>query len=237
MGRSLRPLFGPEGENSIMAVVSEYQLRQEIIRVTRIVADQGLVRSSDGNISVRLDEERYLVTPSGLYKMTMEPDDPLVVNQYGEVLIGKPGLKPTSELNIHLEVYQQRPDINAVLHAQPPYATALTIARLPFPTDLLPEILIALGDVPTASYATPGTTSLAESIREHIKFADSVLLSNHGSISVGNTLEAALIALERLEHAAYTYFLAQLLGEPHALAAEELVKLRRLGNNIRSQNH
>ncbi len=85
-----------------MAILSEYQLRQEIIRVTRIVANQGLIRSSDGNLSVRLGENRFLMTPSGLYKMSMEPDDPIVVNENGEVLIGKPGLKPTSEINMHI---------------------------------------------------------------------------------------------------------------------------------------
>ena len=106
--------------------VSEYQLRQEMIRVTRIVANHGLIRSSDGNLSVRLDETHFLMTPSGLYKMSMEPDDPIVVNQEGEVLIGKPGLKPTSEINMHLEAFRQRTDINAVLHAHPPYAKALT---------------------------------------------------------------------------------------------------------------
>ena len=217
-----------------MVIFNEYRLRLEITRVTRIVADQGLIRSSDGNISVRLDEDRFLVTPSGLYKMAMEPDDPIVVNHQGEVLAGKQGLKPTSEMQMHLEAYHQRPDIKAVLHAHPPYATALTITRLPFPTDFLPEVLIALGDVPTVPYATPGTTELAESIREHIKNHNSVLLSNHGSISVGKTLEEALIALERLEHAAFTYHLARALGEPQSLSQEDLVILRAMGDRIRS---
>lgn len=215
---------------------SEYRLRQEIVRVTRIVADQGLIRSSDGNISVRLDEERFLVTPSGLYKMTMEPDDPVIVNRDGDVLEHKPGLRPTSELGMHFEAYRQRPDINAVLHAHPPFATALTIAGLPFPTEFLPEVLVALGDVPTAPYATPGTKAMAESICEPIRSHNSVLLSNHGSISVGKTLEEALIALERLEHTAYTYYLARALGQPQPLANEELEKLRALGEKMRSKS-
>ena len=203
-------------------ILNEYRLRQEIIRVTRIVANQGLIRSSDGNISIRLEGNQFLVTPSGLYKMSMEPDDPIIVDWSGEVLEGKPGLRPTSELNMHLEAYRQRPDIHAVLHAHPPFATALTIAGIPFPTDLLPEVLIALGDVPTAPYATPGTTALGESIRKHIKSHNTVLLSNHGSISVGKTLEEALIALERLEHAAYTYYLARGLGDLNPLPDGEL---------------
>lgn len=213
-----------------MKNLSEYHLRQEIVRVTRIVANQGLIRSSDGNISVRLDDERFLVTPSGLYKMTMEPDDPILVNQNGEILEGKPGLRPTSEINMHLEAYRQRPDVNAVLHAHPPYATALTIAGIPFPTDLLPEVLIALGDVPTAPYATPGTPGLAESIRILILDHNAILLGNHGSISVGHSLEEALIGLERLEHAAYTYHLAKVLGDPIPLPDDELTHLRKIGN-------
>ncbi len=218
-----------------MTVFNEYRLRQEIIRVTRIVANQGLIRSSDGNLSVRLDENRFLMTPSGLYKMSMEPDDPIVVNENGKVLIGKPGLKPTSEFNMHLEAFRQRPDINAVLHAHPPYATALTIAGLPFPTDYLPEVLIALGDVPVANYGTPGTPALAESIQELIKDHNAIILSHHGSITVGKTLEEALVALERLEHAAYTYYLANNLSTPVSLAAEELAHLRAIGNQIRNQ--
>jgi L-fuculose-phosphate aldolase len=217
-----------------MSTLSEYRLRQEIIRVTRIVANKGLIRSSDGNLSARLDNERFLVTPSGLYKMAMEPDDPIVVDESGEVIEGKPGLKPTSEVGMHLEVYRQRPDVNAVLHAHPPYATALTIAGIPFPTDLLPEVLIALGDVPTAPYATPGTRSLAESIQGPIKDHNAVLLSNHGSITVGKTLEEALIALERLEHAAYTYHLAQELGDLNPIPEAELIRLREIGNRIRN---
>jgi len=217
-------------------ILSEYRLRQEIVRVTQIVADQGLIRSSDGNISVRLDKDRFLVTPSGLYKMTMEPDDPIIVNQQGEMLTENPNLKPTSEIQMQLEAYRQRPDVNAVLHAHPPYATALTFNGVPFPSDFLPEVLIALGDVPTVPYATPGTAELAESIRENIKNHNSVLLSNHGSISVGKTLEEALIALERLEHAAYTYHLARALGEPQALSETELEKLRTIGTKIRSKS-
>lgn len=214
---------------------SEYRLRQEMIRVTRIVARQGLIRSSDGNLSVRLDHARFLMTPSGLYKMSMEPDDPIVVNDEGEVLFGKPGLKPTSEINMHLAAFRQRPDIDAVLHAHPPYATALTIAGLPFPTDYLPEVLVALGDVPVAQYGTPGTPALAESITAHIRGHNAVLLSHHGSITVGESLEEALIALERLEHAAYTYYLSNNLGHPIPLPEDELIHLRDIGNQIRSQ--
>ncbi len=218
-----------------MTMLSEYQLRRKIVRVMRILANQGLIRSSDGNLSVRLDESHFMITPSGLYKMAMEPDDPIVINKKGEVIVGKMGLKPTVEINMHLEVFHQRPEVNAVLHAHPPYATALTIAGFPFPTDYLPEVLIALGDVPVAKYGTPGTPALVESIQELIKDHNAIILSHHGSITVGESLEEALIAQERLEHAAYTYYLAHNLSEPAPLAEEELKRLRDIGNRTRNK--
>ncbi|MBS1249726.1 MAG: 3-oxo-tetronate 4-phosphate decarboxylase [Chloroflexi bacterium] len=211
----------------------EEQLRQEIIRVTCLEAEQGLIRSSDGNTSARLDEDRLLVTPSGVHKMTMKADNLILVNREGEVLRAKPGLKPTSELRMHLEVYRQRPDVQAVLHAHPPYTTALTLVESPFPTEYLPEVLVALGEVPTAPYATPGTAALANSIRDLIQGHDTVILSHHGSLHVGQSLEEALIALERLEHAAYTYCLAHNLGNPVPLPEAELHQLKEIGQQLR----
>lgn len=216
--------------------VSEYQLRQEIIRVTRIVTEQGLVCSSDGNISVRLDADHFLMTPAGLYKMGMVTEDPIVVNWEGEVLKGKPGYRPTSELKMHLEVYRQRPDVNAVLHAHPPYCVALTVADIPFPTTLIPEVLAALGEVPTAPYARPGTDDLALSIRDLIGDHDSLLLSHHGSLNASDTLETALIALERMEHAAKVYYLAKTMGVPVPLPPEEVQALKSMGESLRAKS-
>jgi L-fuculose-phosphate aldolase len=213
--------------------LSEYQLRQEIIWVTRIVTEQGLVRSSDGNISARLDENRFLVTPSGLYKMAMATEDPVIVNWDGKVLKGKKNYIPTSELRMHLEIYRLRRDINAVLHAHPPHCIALTIDEIPFPTDLLPEVLLELGDVPTAPYARPGSKELALSIRDYILDNNAILLSHHGSINVGRTLEEALITLERLEHTARIYYLSKAMGELRTLSKEEVDDLRDRGKKAR----
>lgn len=209
--------------------MSETQLREEIVRVTRIMAQQRLARSSDGNISVRLAEDRFLITPRSMYKMSLQPDDLVIVDAEGQMLEGREGKSPTSETAMHMEVYRQRPDVNAVLHAHPPYATALTVVGIPFPTEYLPEVLIALGPVPTAPYARPQTVALAESIRELIREHNNVLLSHHGSISVARTLEKALISLERIEHTAYTYFLTRSLGDPIPLPDEELAGLAEVG--------
>lgn len=129
---------------------------------------------------------------------------------------------------MHMEAYRQREDISAVLHAHPPYSTALTIAGIPFPENIVPEVLALLGEVATAPYTVPGTQDLAQSISEPIKDHDAVLLSNHGSLTVGKTLEQALIALERMEFAAQLYYLAYNLGKITPLPEEELSRLNRL---------
>jgi L-fuculose-phosphate aldolase len=212
----------------------ESELRSSIVRVARTAAQRGLLGSSDGNLSVRLGADRFLVTPSGVYKAALEVDDPMVVDAEGEILERKPGTRPTSELSMHLMAYRQRPDVNAAFHAHPPHAMALTMIDQPLPVDFLPEVLIALGEVPTAPYATPGTPALADSIRDLIRTHDTVLLSHHGSFCVGRTLDATLIALERLEHAAHVYYLARTLGTVVPLPAGELDRLREIGRKFRA---
>ena len=206
----------------------ETRAREEIVEIARLMAQQGLARSSDGNISVRLAPGRILITPRGLYKPKMAPDDLVIIDDEGKLLAAKEGRGPTSEMFMHLEAYRQRADIGAVLHAHPPYATALTIAGLPYPADFMPEVRVMLGDVPVAPYARPGTSAVGESIRELICTHHNVLLSHHGSISVGQSLEQTLIALERMEAAAYTYYLARALGEPLPLPPDELEALAAL---------
>lgn len=220
-----------------MEFKGEEQARAEIIRVTRIVANQGLIRSNDGNISIRLDENHFLITPSGLYKMAMEPDDLIIVNWQNQVVKGRVGLRPTSEILMHLEAYRQRSDIDAVLHAHPLYATSLTISGEPFPMDIIPEAAIGLGCVPIAEYATPGTPEMAASIRVPISQSKAILLSHHGSLTIGRTLEEALIALERLEHTAHSYFVAQSFGKIVPLPADEMEQLQNIGRQVRGENH
>ena len=212
----------------------ERKFRKQIVYTNRICIENGLIRSSDGNISIRLDADRFLVTPSGLYKRRLKRKQILIVNSKGELIRGKGELKPSSELLMHLEAYRQREDIGAVLHAHPPYSTALTIAGIPFPENIVPEVLVLLGEVATIPYATPGMQNLARSVSEPIKTHDAVLLSNHGSLTVGKTLEQALNALERMEFAAQLYYLAYNLGKIIPLLEEEIVSLREVIEQNRS---
>ncbi|MBN1259914.1 MAG: class II aldolase/adducin family protein [Anaerolineae bacterium] len=215
-------------------MLTENDLREQIVSVARVCAEKNLLTSSDGNISVRLEDDRFLITPSGVYKMWLRPGDLIIVDASGALIAGPPGLHPTSETRMHMEVYRQRDDVSAVLHAHPPHAVALTIAGIPFPVDLIPEVLLALGDVPTARYATPGTEDLAASIGEMIREHDAVLLSHHGSLTAGKTLVQALIALERLEAAARAYWLANALGALYPLPPDEVARLREIGIRLRS---
>ena len=212
----------------------EQKFRKEIVYTNRVCVESGVIRSSDGNISIRLEDDRFLVTPSGLYKRCLKPKQLLIVNHQGEVIKGQGSLKPSSELLMHLEAYRQREDIGAVLHAHPPYSTALTIAGIPFPTDIVPEVLTLLGEIPSAPYATPGTQDLALSISDLIKTHNAILLSNHGSLTVGKTLEEALLALERMELAAQLYTLAYNLGKIIPLPEEEIKRLRAIREQNRS---
>ena len=212
--------------------LSEQKFRKEIIYTNQVCVDSGLIRSSDGNISIRLDDDRFLVTPAGLYKRRLKSKQLLIVDHQGKIIKEKGDLKPSSELLLHLEAYRQREDIGAVLHAHPPYSTALTIAGVPFPTNIVPEIPVLLGEVATAPYATPGSQELALSISDLIKNHDSILLTNHGSLTVGKTLEGALLALERMELAAQMYYLASNLGKVNPLPEAEVKHLKAIGEQV-----
>ncbi len=214
----------------------EPTLRNELIRVNQILAERGLIRSSDGNISARLESNLFLITPSGVYKSAMSPEDLIVIDMDGKVHQARKGLQPTTEVLMHLEAYRQRPEVNAVIHAHPPISTALTISGKAFPVEFIPEVLTALGDIPVAAYATPGTQALADSIHDLIRTHDCILLSHHGSLTVGSSLEEALIAIERMEHAAYTLWISQAFGTPIPLPPAELESLRRIGDRSRGKH-
>lgn len=200
--------------------VSESDLRLAIIECGRICYSQRLMTSNDGNISVRLKDDQILITASGLSKARLQQDDLLLLDLNGSVLTSGKGLIPSSETPMHLEVYRQRPDVRAVLHAHPVFATALTVAGFDFPSDVLPEVLLTLGEVPTTAYATPSSHEDAEAVRELIKTHDAILLRQHGSLTVGKDLDAALIHLERIEHVAEVFWRAHTLGSVQHITPE-----------------
>lgn len=189
----------------------ELRLRGEVIEVCRRLHGSGFIAATDGNVSCRLGMEAILITPGSKPKGSLKPVDLLVVDLQGEV-IGGGGGKPSSEIRVHLEILRRRPDVGAVVHAHPPLLTALTVAGLPFMADLLPEVWLSIGPVPTAPYATPSTEELPKSIVGRIENHQAVLLERHGSLTLGSSPQEAYLRLEKLEHAAKVQVIAHLLG-------------------------
>lgn len=200
-------------------------LRLAIVECGEICYTRHLMVSNDGNISIRMDDDRVLITPAGMCKGRMEVDDLLIVDLDGKVLAALKDRSPSTETPMHLEVYRQRPDVRGVIHAHPIFATALTVADLDFPDDVLPEVALSLGKVPVTAYARPSSRKDAEVIKPFIRDCNAILLRQHGSLTVGRNLDEALIHLERLEHVAETFHHAQHLGNVRRTPPDELRKL------------
>jgi len=201
------------------------QLRQEIVRVCRMLHQKNYLAGTDGNVSVRLGDQ-VLLTPSGVNKGMMEEDQVITVDLEGRLLAGTG--RPTSELRMHLLVYELRPEAGAVVHAHLPYATACTLAGISLLEPILPEVVITLKGIPTAAYATPGTEEVPKAIRDFIQEFDAILLSRHGAITVGQDVMDAYNKMEKLEHTARVVLAARLQGPVSPLSASEVEKLRRL---------
>ena len=204
---------------------SEEDLRLAIIECGRAAYERHLVTANDGNISARMSNGHILITPSGISKGRLNADDLLVVDLDGNILSSRPDRKPSSETPMHLEVYKQREDVRAVLHAHPIYATTLTVAGLEFPVDVLPEVLLTLGNVPITDYATPSSHEDAVVIRPFVKNHNALLLCQHGSLTYGKNLDEALIHLERIEHVSEIYWRAKMLGTVKRVPPEAQAKL------------
>ena len=205
---------------------SESTLRADIVEVGRRMYARGYTASNDGNISVRLGPERLLMTPKSVCKGFMTPDMMCITDLEGRKLQGD--RDPSSEMLMHLEVYRQRPNAQAVVHAHPPTATGFAVAGIPLDRAVLAEVLTTLGSIPIAEYATPSTRELPEAVRKYIKAHDGMLLANHGALTVGADLYGAYYKMETIEHFAKISLVARLLGRENLLSREEVMRLQEL---------
>jgi L-fuculose-phosphate aldolase len=206
--------------------VSESQLREEIVEVGRRLYARGYTASNDGNISVRLDAGRLLMTPTSVCKGFMTPEMMCITDLDGRKLAGDRG--PSSEILMHLEVYRQRPDAQAVVHAHPPTATGFAVAGIPLTRAVLAEVVTTLGSIPIAEYATPSTTELPDAVRKYVKAHDGMLLANHGALTLGKDLFGAYYKMETIEHFAQISLVARLLGGERLLTHQEVERLQGL---------
>jgi L-fuculose-phosphate aldolase len=220
----------------LSSFATERDLRLAIVEVGRICYANGLMLSDNGSISMRLGDDRVVITPFGLNKGRMEPEDLLIVDLDGNIIKAdaRRKRKVSSETPMHLEAYRQRANIRAAIHAHPSNATALTVAGIPFPVDVLPEVLENLGPVPTTHFALPGSDDSARAISGFAKEHNAILIRNHGAIAFGVDLDEALNHLERLESVAKIVVTAHLLGKVNHLPDEMMPALRELYIKMRS---
>ena len=207
---------------------SERQLRDEIVRYGRMLHDQFFVAATDGNLSVRLDDGTVLCTPTCVGKGMMDPDDLVVVDMAGRKLRGH--RSPSSEIAMHLLIYRLRSDVNSVVHAHPPTATGFAAAGMALTEPLVSEIVIALGEVPLAPYATPGSAELSESLRPLIPGHDAILMANHGVVTYAGDLTAAYMKMETVEHFARVALVTHQLGRQQLLSDSDVQKLIEVRN-------
>jgi L-fuculose-phosphate aldolase len=204
--------------------MDDRRLREAIVAIGRRLYERGYIVATDGNLSVRLPESsRILTTPTGVCKGFLTPEMLVVVDAEGRKLEGE--LSPSSELPMHLEIYRQRPDVHAVVHAHPPCGTGFAAAGLSLEKPLVSEVVLTLGCIPLAGYGTPSTHELVAAIAPYVPHYNALLLANHGAVTYGPDLETAYFRMETLEHFARITLVAKLLGREQPLPAEAVQKL------------
>lgn len=202
--------------------MDESKARKLIIEVGKLLYERSYVVSSDGNVSIRLDENTILATPTMTCKGRMTEDGLALTDLNGKALNDK---KASSELAMHLLIYKMRPDINAVCHAHPPHGTAFAVAGLAIEAPILSEVILTLGCVPLASYGTPSTSELTDGMKPFVEHHNALLMANHGAVAYGEDLWQAFDRLETLEHTAKIAILAKSLGGANDLPKDAISKL------------
>src|SRR5262245_14125016 len=209
-------------------MIDEQKIKQQIVEIATRCYDRGLLVAGDGNISVRVGENRCIATPSAVSKGWMKPEMMVTVDLEGNPL--EPSdYKVSSEWPMHHVIYQARSDIHSVVHAHPPHATGFAVAGLSLSKAILSEVILTLGCVPLAAYGTPSTRELTDAIEPYLEFHDALLMANHGAVAYADTLEKAFNKLETLEHTCKISFIARALGNENTIpdrAIEKLFEIR-----------
>ncbi|WIY82412.1 class II aldolase/adducin family protein [Propionimicrobium sp. PCR01-08-3] len=207
--------------------MDEQSTREQICTIGRNLWLQRLVTANDGNVSVRLDETRVLCTPTGVSKGAMTPEMLTLVDLDGTRLDDKP-VRPSSEVLMHLEVYRQDPNVGAVVHAHPMFATMWAVCGEGFEARMLPETIVSMAEVPLAPYATPSTPGVPESVRPFVRDHRACLLENHGALTWGTDVTSAYLLMERLEFTAELNWRLRQAGAGNNLPDGEVNKLIQL---------
>jgi L-fuculose-phosphate aldolase len=202
---------------------TEEEHRLDICVAGRWLFERGFAPATDGNLSVRLDANRVLASPTGMRKGTMTPEDMVIVDLEGRKLSGERCV--SSEIGMHVLIYRMRPDVQAVCHAHPSLATGFAAAGVSLDRAILCEQVVALGSVPVAPYGTPGTPELAATIEPFTQAHDAILLANHGVVTYGPDLLTAFFRMELTEHLARVSLVTKLLGKESLLSEDDVETL------------
>lgn len=203
-------------------MIDEREIREEMCEIGKRVYERGMVAANDGNFSVKINENEFLCTPTGVSKGFMKPECICRIDAKGQIIEAAEGFRPSSEMKMHMRIYQERPDVRAVVHAHPPYATTFAIARIPLDKPIIAETILTLGKIPVADYGTPSTEEVPNSIAKYITSYDAVLLANHGAVTCGDSLMNAYFKLESLEFYARQLYQTKLLGEAKELTTAQV---------------
>jgi len=220
--------------NTTTKSIHEHKI--DIVTVGKMMYERRYIIAGDGNLSVRLDENTVLATPTTLCKGLLAPDHIVKLDMDGNVLDGE--YQPSSEIKMHLAAYQTRPDIAAVVHAHPPISTGFAVAGIPLDQLILAEMVVNFGAIPLAPYHSPSTAELAESVAEKVRCHDAVLMANHGVMTIGPDLYTTYHRLEMVEQFASISLIAHLLGKMQTFSSEQLQDLQaiREKSGIAAQN-
>ncbi|MDZ4723893.1 MAG: class II aldolase/adducin family protein [candidate division Zixibacteria bacterium] len=209
---------------------SPFFVKNQLVSIGKRLAESGLIAGTDGNMSMKLDDDRIMITPKGFSKGHLSPDDLVIVDTNGKKIQGSHD--PSSEIAMHLFVYKNRPEVQACVHSHPPYATAFAVAGIPLEIDILPEVVLFVGEIPLTDYAPPGTDAVPKSLEPFIESCSAFLLRNHGLLTIGRTLDEAMQRHETVEHYAKILHHARMLGNLNCIPPNDFARLENIRKKL-----
>jgi L-fuculose-phosphate aldolase len=210
--------------------VREPELRQYLVEICHRLYRQNMIAAGDGNVSARIDDDRVLVTPTGMHKGFIRESDLVITDVHGKMIRGSK--KPSSEFLMHELVYLERPEMRAVVHAHPPMTVGLALAGVTLAQCVLSETCLVLGPILTAPYSTPTTEEVPNVLRPFVRQANAVVMDRHGALTYGRSLDEAYNRMEAMEHAAKITHAARVIGPVAPLPQHEVDKLQELARNL-----
>ena len=207
-----------------------FMTKQEICNIGKLLYESGMLAGTDGNISVKLDDDRIMITPSGAAKGRMSPEEMVIVDINGKHLQGSN--QASSEMLMHLAVYKARPEIKSCVHSHAPYATAFAAAGIELSADILPEVVVFIGSIPLTDYAPPGTDAIPKSLEPFLENSNAFLLRNHGLLTIGHDLSEAFNRHETVEHFARIMHLARQLGNVNSIPSDDFKRLEKMRTKL-----